>query len=61
MSPECKDLIDKLLELEFKKRLGHRGAGERGLGKCRMQAGEVRGWMGEVCAKGFGCSGVRGR
>lgn len=28
MSPECMDLIDKLLEPEFKKRLGHRGAGK---------------------------------
>ena len=28
MSPECRDLIDKLLEPEVEDRLGHRGAGE---------------------------------
>lgn len=28
MSPECRDLIDRLLALDPKARLGHRGAGE---------------------------------
>ena len=28
MSPECRDLIDRLLTSDIRQRLGHRGAGE---------------------------------
>lgn len=28
LSPECRDLLDRLLTLEPSQRLGHRGAGE---------------------------------
>ena len=28
MSPECRDLIDRLLTIDIYQRLGHRGAGE---------------------------------
>ncbi len=28
MSPECRDLVDRLLTSDIRQRLGHRGAGE---------------------------------
>ena len=28
LSPECRDLIDRLLTIDVRQRLGHRGAGE---------------------------------
>lgn len=36
MSPECRDLIDKLLQPNPLKRFGHRGAGEKLLDACLL-------------------------